>query len=149
MISSSLLSTTGKLDPLIHTISKMKGYTLRAKRYNHATLNVSKQSLNISVAAYMDDSSWIADSKGYLQKILDKANSFNTMAQIKANPTKSYLVCFNTGKKEPVKYHNMEIKLTNDTPVRYLGIWIKQDKNQTFQKQLITEMANKFMRKIA
>src|SRR5271170_7820162 len=91
-------------DPLLSRIHNDPdlGYTITTVRdleinSGHHRLDTTK----LATLAYADDTIWLANSKHNLMKILDIADQFYTLNDIKINDKKSELVCINcnTGKR--------------------------------------------------
>jgi hypothetical protein len=78
-------------DPLISKISKKAGYKCLNNSYDFHQLNTTRYHTNISVAAYMDDTAWISDSKENMEETLQTATSFFCMSHIQANLHKSFI----------------------------------------------------------
>lgn len=129
-------------DPLITRVSRMKGYTYVTKQ-----LLQMPEKTNIAVAAYMDDTTWIAGNQEDTQSIIDTAESFYEMTDIKANPLKTHMVVTGIQGPKTLRFKNTTIERTQD-PVRYLGIWIQEGKQKAFQKQILREKTEQITNKI-
>ena len=72
-----------------------------------------------AVLAYADDTTWIARSKEELQKIINTANEFYTLNNIKINSKKSELLVFNANSKarEIKEYYIANIGIKRDISI--------------------------------
>ena len=88
--------------------------------------------------AYMDDTTWIGNSKDNLEKQLTIADNFNRFNGIRVNAAKSKLLVLNSkiplderfikyGKHESIIYPEVD-----GTSVRFLGVWISNKFNKNF-----------------
>ena len=88
---------------------------------------------------YMDDSTWLANKKETLEQILEIADQFFTLNNIKVNKDKSELLVsspsYNTSQPISIKFGHENISLLpkNYTEVaRILGVWINLDGSKKF-----------------
>ena len=84
--------------------------------------------------AYMNNTAFIAPSKIALTNMLNIADDFNLITGIIVNPNKSDLI-----HKKKINQLTMDMILNikckkEDEPVRYLGIWISEQKNDKLIK---------------
>jgi exonuclease III len=118
-------------DPLLMKLQELKkGYKMQI---NWPSIikehREQKLECQIAVVAYADDTTFIADSKDNLQKIIDKAQEFYDLNDIEINPKKSELLVLNRGRDNQfsVTHGNRkeEIKAKKiEETVRLLGVWI-------------------------
>src|ERR1051325_10528199 len=99
----------------------------------------------------MDDITWIGRSKADIEKQLEIADSFNRFNGIKVNPNKFKLIVINNSEKEEnrcVKYGKNSIMIkseTDDSSVRFLGVWVSSKNNRNFVKnQILNDVNNIF-----
>ena len=100
-----------------------------------------------AVLAYADDTTWIAKSKDKLQKIVNIANEFYEINDIKINGKKSELVVLNNNKKGGKdkdilaiivgKAQDRVVAKKDSEPARHLGVWIASKKNQNSSINII------------
>ena len=87
-----------------------------------------KMTIEVFNIAYMDDTTWISDSKNNIEKQLEIADSFNRFNGIKVNPEKSKLIIINNSEAEEdrcVKYGKNSTIIkpeSDDSSVRFLGV---------------------------
>ena len=111
-------------------------------------INVEKriykiEKVMVSTLAYADDTTWVAESKTALQKIIQVSNSFFTLNDIEINGAKSEAIAW-----RPYKQEKEEDSIQIGTPLslvkvkkpeestRFLGVWIslkKQEKTSTLR----------------
>ena len=109
-------------------------------------INVEKriyktEKVMVSTLAYADDTTWVAESKTALQKIIQVSNSFFTLNDIEINGAKSEAIAWRPHKQE--KEENsiqmgtppslVKVKKLEES-TRFLGVWIslrKQEKTST------------------
>jgi ribonuclease HI/exonuclease III len=118
-------------DPLLVKLQELKkGYRIQVK-WPNSIKEHSEQKLGSQIAAvaYADDTTFIADSKENLQKIIDKAQEFYDLNDIEINPKKSELLVLNREKGSQFSImhgsgrEEIKAKKIEDT-VRLLGVWI-------------------------
>ena len=132
------------LDPLLCEIEKNElGYNLGVSyRKNIYNSDSSYDSICISDVAFMDDITWVTESKEALESMLEIANDFYELNSIKVNKNKSILLTNNKVEEDiqgkvNLKFGNESIKLNvNKEPARLLGVWIylKDNKNFVFEQ---------------
>jgi hypothetical protein len=88
-------------DPLLSFIQQSKlGYTQKFNWSNHITKNNTSNMINREVtipnAAFIDDTTWIAQSKDMLNIIMNIADSFYRLNDIMINNSKAVLITNNT-----------------------------------------------------
>src|SRR5437868_2296403 len=125
-------------DPLIQRI-----YTEHEGYRTIIPILLSPKLIHTSVMAYMDDSMWIAHTKEDLSKILNIADSFYHLTNIRVNPTKSVLIT-NTP-TQPNTKHNISYldttldALDSNTPFKYLGAWFSTSNKPTPVQKIINK----------
>ena len=78
---------------------------------------------NTSVLAYIDDSLWIAQDQNSLQNILETANTFYNLHNIKVNPTKSLLITNLKNTNSTIIFNREEIPIVQPILLfKYLSI---------------------------
>jgi len=138
-------------DPVFTKIKKHKGigYTTEHK-WREDLAYAKTNSLNIELfnIAYMDDTTWLGNSKRNLEIQLKIADSFNRFNGIKVNPEKSKLIVINGNlpkEEQYVKYSVNEtiIQAEDDKEsIRFLGVWISSKNNKNFIKKQISKDIN-------
>ena len=134
-------------DPLLEAVNKSDlGYVMSANEYANAQnviVPLNSVTQKVYATVYMDDTVWIANNKDNLQNILNITQEFCKLVDININPSKSQVMHIN-----PKKCDFRSVVLMNDqdiipvgkhTPVRYLGVWLTQSGNKSYQKNLISE----------
>jgi hypothetical protein len=100
--------------------------------------NSNTNAIRITDLAYMDDSTWIGNSKQDLSTILNITDSFNKFNGIKVNKEKSRLLVLNsklTTEEKFICYGENSIKIypiDNKESIRFLGVWISPERNKNF-----------------
>ena len=136
-------------DPLLCEVQSRTnwGYTVEVSWPTDLSRNkTQKISSRQSVIAYADDTTWIAKSKEELVEILNLADDFYELNDIKINKKKSELVVIN-GKKDTENQNLLlickdgtEIKAkVKDEAARFLGIWISEKNGKNCSIKLIEE----------
>jgi ribonuclease HI len=146
-------------DPLLTKIQQLNlGYTLshsfKQDLYNNETITLE---VNIPQTAYMDDTTWLSNSKQNLEQILQVADSFNELNHIQVNKEKSRLLL----SKSAFKYVNqgliditygqkcLSIKPLNpNESMKILGVWFNMNKDRKFNIQLAKTEMQQFVRNI-
>ena len=136
-------------DPLLCEVDKLrKGYTLQhswKKDVNSA--DVTTLTEMISSLAYMDDATWISDSKEHLEAQLAIADEFYTLTKSAINKDKSELLTTTKHLPTPInlKFGENYIPISPcKTSTRYLGVWINSTNSPQFVKQQVRESIDSF-----
>ena len=118
-------------DPLLCEIeSKQLGYNLNhSYRKNLYSQNITIEQQIVSSSAFMDDTTWIAPNQSNLEVILEIADNFNHLNNIKVNKEKSELLQF-TLKTQYQETINLQFGSTSITirpcrraeSIRFLGV---------------------------
>jgi hypothetical protein len=90
-------------DPLLCKVQDNKelGYTMQCTWQPNMNSQENKElTLRSATIAYMDDTTWISNSKQNLQKILDEAREFYQANDSQINSSKSVLLCINSTEKQ-------------------------------------------------
>jgi exonuclease III/ribonuclease HI len=122
-------------DPLLCEINEREiGYNLmHTYKTNVLLSNKDKQvEENISNVAFMDDTTWITEDKEDLEKILEIADDFYNLNNIKVNKDKSELLYHQSNDRNEDELvilqfgqDNIEIKSAKyKESIRFLGVWI-------------------------
>ena len=101
--------------------------------------------MRISGLVYADDMAWIAKNRQDLTSIIDIAYSFYRLNDIQINGSKSELIIINGPKdisKRNIKvdidiYKALVVAADHKTPVRYLGVYLKEQGNHKHVTTLI------------
>ncbi|RHZ72733.1 hypothetical protein Glove_239g8 [Diversispora epigaea] len=135
-------------DPLVHRIAESKlGYTMKEKWISNLHSQSKKRlSVHASVAAYVDDTNWIAPNKRNMEEILTIANEFYQMNDITINKSKSYLIAINVNSQTKLEGLLMGDEtlypVAKDYPVRSLGVYITENGSKQFQKDRLKKLTN-------
>ena len=136
-------------DPLLCEIQNYGlGYTMTHTwkqdifRYETSTLTQEIPSL-----AFIDDTTWITPSQNNLEKILDIADDFYRITNTAINKDKSKLI---TNKK--IQSDNIDLKFGDNSinieiskePIRFLGVWISLNKQNSKVTKMVKEEIKKF-----
>src|SRR3954469_24548947 len=131
-------------DPLLKEIeSRGLGYrlshTYRQNLYDPTLTTVEKCN---TASAYMDDTTWLSEKQENLETILEIADDFYTLNNIKVNKTKSELIVNVPGKDVPdeieLNFGTESIKIRpakKNESIRTLGVWINFEGNRRFIKK--------------
>jgi exonuclease III/ribonuclease HI len=125
-------------DPLLVAIANTcgkEGFQFEVKHNVHpAVAELLSKELIINHAAFVDDTTWIANSRTGLEKITNLAASFFKMNDIQINPSKTEVISINNkiAENEDAKWFNFDATTqvpirTQNWPIRYLGIWTSAD----------------------
>ncbi|RHZ51423.1 hypothetical protein Glove_478g56 [Diversispora epigaea] len=118
---------------------------------SHGNTNLHSQSkkrlsVQTSVAAYVDDTNWIAPNKQNIEEILTIANEFYQMNDITINKSKSYLIAINVNSQTKLEGLLMGDEtlypVAKDYPVRSLGIYVTENGSKQFQKDRLKKLTN-------
>ena len=98
------------------------------------------EAINTSNIAFMDDTTWIAESKNYMEEILTIADDFYTLNSIKVNKDKSVLLKYEPDKADDNSHIDLsfgnEVILIRPNAykesTRFLGIWINLASDRRF-----------------
>ena len=125
-------------DPLILQIAKnYQGYKLQTTTPQPYSQTFSS---NISVLAFMDDTTWVADSATQMQEINKIASSFYQLVNIKVNPQKSVLATNSTDQNTYIKYNDTTLyNISPHTAFRFLGCWFSCTESSQPIHQIITD----------
>jgi len=139
-------------DPLLKEIeSRGLGYrlshTYRQNLYDSTCTTIEKHN---TVSAYMDDTTWISERQNNLETILEIADDFYTLNNIKVNKAKSELIVNipngDTPDEIELTFGLESIKIRpakKNESVRTLGVWVNFDGNRKFiRKQAQDEVAS-------
>jgi hypothetical protein len=142
-------------DPVFCKIKNVPGlgYTINHSWVKDWALNENKNlQVEIFNIAFMDDTTWVADSKQHISEQLTIADSFNRYNGIKVNPKKLKLIVINnletTVKSSMIKYgnHDQEIRPLKQTDfTRFLGVWIGSQENKKFVLEQIMSEINRIL----
>ncbi|CAJ0825551.1 9435_t:CDS:2, partial [Entrophospora sp. SA101] len=152
--------TTNLFDMLIE--ERKLGYNIR---HNYKQNLYSDQFIQIeqhlSVLAFMDDTSWITESKQNLELILSIADSFYQLNNIMVNKQKSELLVKIPNNKDiynnevDLNFGNEQIKIQPkkySESIRILGIWMNLGKKRNFiiqqAKDEVIELCNIMKKKL-
>ena len=126
-------------DLLLYTVHKEENLGYKMKLEWPSKLSTNEIAISLqqqSVLAYADDTTWIARSEEEMQKIINIANEFYDINDIKINSKKSELLVLNQNKKDKENSCIPEIKLGKKKEVvqvkrgkeaiRHLGVWISE-----------------------
>jgi exonuclease III/ribonuclease HI len=140
-------------DPLLCKIQDNKelGYTMQCRWHPNMETEVEDSlELRSAAIAYMDDTTWIANSKQSLQKTLDEAREFYKANDSQINSRKSVLITINSSESQEENNHvhagldgGKVERIKPDEYTRFLGVWIgsKNQKKDTIHR--IQEEVNK------
>jgi hypothetical protein len=147
-------------DPLLREVESRKlGYHITHKyQKNLYDPTLTTSTIHNSASAYMDDTTWITPSQQNLEQILEIADDFYNLNNIKVNKTKSELIVNIPDEVIPDEItlnFGAESIIINpakrNQSVRSLGVWVNFDNNRTFiRKQAldeVTSMCNVLRRK--
>ncbi|CAB5359699.1 unnamed protein product [Rhizophagus irregularis] len=141
-------------DPLLDRLRKSDlGFKISAKEQLdiYEGLTRDKQ-LRFPACGYMDDTSFLTNSKLDMERILKIADSFYTLNDIKINKKKSALLIRFKEKKKlkneiNLQFGNEEIgiqPIQHNGSERFLGVWINMyNKSQHIQQQVKNEINDK------
>ncbi|KAF9898765.1 hypothetical protein BX616_003639, partial [Lobosporangium transversale] len=107
-------------DPLLcEVMDHMKGYRIEGP----------PDTPQLACLAFVDDTTWISDSKQHVQDILDVATSFFVLNGVEINAKKTQVLTLNSKLNNNNNLHfgtpAEEIRpLGKDDPVRILGVWV-------------------------
>lgn len=140
------------LDPLLCEIEKKElGYNLHVSfKKNVFCPQVTYDSTCISDVAFMDDTTWITESKKALESILEIADDFYDLNNIKVNKDKSILLTNNIEHEDSqgkinIQFGKETIYINNNKePARLLGVWIYLKSNKQFVQEQAKNEVIKF-----
>jgi hypothetical protein len=128
-------------DPLLCQIQdNNEGYNMKHNfRENLYIPQTTTESITISSMAYMDDTTWIASSKQNMESILQTADDFNHLNNIKVNKQKSELLMHVPGQpyndEVSIEFGQETIRIRparRGESIRLLGIWVNLNKDRKF-----------------
>src|ERR1044072_6945150 len=131
-------------DPLLKEIeSRNLGYQITHSYQQHLyDTTCTVLSTHNSASAYMDDTTWVTPSKTNLELILEIADDFYKLNNIKVNKTKSELIVNIPNEDIPqeitLSFGNETVVISpaqRNESIRTLGVWINFDNNRSFIKQ--------------
>ena len=139
-------------DPVFTKIRREKGIGYKMQHNWQPNLTLKNQltiEIEIFNITFMDDTTWLSNSKTNLEKQVTIADSFNRFNGTKVNPEKSKLIVINSREKEEnnhIKYGKHDTIIhpeKNNSSIRFLGVWISETNNKTFiKKQVIKDVNN-------
>jgi ribonuclease HI len=144
-------------DPLLCEVeSKELGYTLSHTYKSNVYLEREDKYLEecISDVAFMDDTTWLTDDKEALEEILEIADDFYTLNNIKVNKDKSELLVHQpeADEQETLIELNFGSDIIKIKPalykesVRILGVWVNLAGDRTYiinqAKDKVTQFCN-------
>ncbi|RHZ60928.1 hypothetical protein Glove_350g64 [Diversispora epigaea] len=102
---------------------------------------LKKLTVQVSVAAYIDDTNWITPNKQNMEEILTIVNEFYQMNNITINKSKLYLIAINANpqtKSEGILMGDeMLYPVADDYLVRSLGVYVTKNGKPITNKQAI------------
>src|SRR5271154_2790399 len=144
-------------DPLLKEINDRVntiGYQIsHSWRPDLSKSDITTIKCSIASQAYMDDTTWISNSKEHLESILTIADDFYTLNNIKVNKKKSVLFVY--GNKEYDKINAPEVNLYfgnnhilikpvhKSISITILGVWF----NMNFSKSFVFNQAKEIIKK--
>src|SRR6266487_3142291 len=133
-------------DPLVTEINENGGKYKMEVQWQQDLRIERIESLTKEIAAlvYMDDTTWIADSREGLQNTLDIADSFFRLNDIEINTGKTKLIALHQRDTEgTVEMNGEEIhQIGKEESIRLLGIWINSRGNKIDQRMRIERLVN-------
>jgi endonuclease/exonuclease/phosphatase family metal-dependent hydrolase len=150
-------------DPLLCEIEERKlGYNIKhTYKQNLYSDQITQIEQHLSVLAFMDDTSWITESKQNLELILSIADGFYQLNNIMVNKQKSELLVKIPNNKDiynnevSLNFGNEQIKIQPKKyteSIRILGIWMNLGKKRNFiiqqAKDEVLELCNIMKKKL-
>ncbi|RHZ78707.1 hypothetical protein Glove_157g58 [Diversispora epigaea] len=135
-------------NPLVHRIAESKlGYTMKEKWISNLHLQSKRRlSVQISVAAYVNNTNWITPNKQNMKEILTIANKFYQINDITINKSKLYLIAINVNsqtKLEGLLMGNETLyPVAKNYSVRSLGVYVTENGSKQFQKDRLKKLTN-------
>jgi ribonuclease HI len=140
-------------DPLLERIQEDPelGYKVSAEYVYNPSLNwTKKEGWRQAVVAYADDTTWIANSKDQMKKIIKIAEEFFQMNDIQINGKKSKLLTMNTQERKEERrifYGGEWIPEEDDSKItRFLGIWLNKKLKESAVKAKAKEIVRSTIR---
>ncbi|KAF9976781.1 hypothetical protein BGZ73_007785 [Actinomortierella ambigua] len=107
--------------------------------------------IEVSDLAFVDDTTWIADSQDNMQTIVDIALEFFALNSVEVNPKKTELVTINvpTEPAPTIRFgaddQSPITALPIDTAARTLGVWVSSDGSNKYTEHIMHEMTDKIV----
>src|SRR5260364_180842 len=143
-------------DPLLCEIQNNKkwGYEIAVRwPLDLCNSRVKEISWHQSVLAYADDTTWIAKSKEELEEILELADEFYDLNDIKINKKKTELLVINGTKQLADQDYRIfsrdgteTIAKLKDNPARILGVWVSEKNGKNYSIKLVEQEIHRLIR---
>ena len=145
-------------DPLFKRIKDQKNLGYKISHTWKPDLRVEKSNKLeqlVQFLTYMNDTTWVADNKESLKKMLDISDSFYRYNGISINKKKSELLVISSKKRKKDNSENIEkpkielvqngevvvVEAQPNKSIRFLGIWVSDKNNKRFiQEQIKNEI---------
>lgn len=135
-------------------ISKERsGYNFETYTFKKNTIWGERKITLIAAVVYMDNTTFLVETKDKLQEILRLADEFSSITELRINPKKLNFMCIEKGKKirtkntkekEKIKYKDELIEETNES-VRILGAWYSLRNNRRTKIEKIKQAVRKIL----
>jgi hypothetical protein len=141
-------------DPLLCEIEQQElGYNL-THYYKQNIYSTREEYLSMCVGdlAFMDDTTWITETKDSLETILEIADDFYNLNSIKVNKDKSELLVYDPNNPQLnrnsiiLKFGDDQIEITPklyNESARILGVWVNLDGNKNYVIQQMHDEVTK------
>ncbi|CAH1768885.1 13259_t:CDS:2, partial [Entrophospora sp. SA101] len=110
--------------------------TIHSKSPSETLHQKSQTTITIPPLAFVDDVSWIANSRSAMKNILEITQRYNILNNIQVNLKKSDLLILNSTHDDLTLNNDQTISVTKNKPIRYLGVYYdnKGSSKPTFEK---------------
>ena len=144
-------------DPLLCEIQQLQQHGYESTVSWKADLMEKKElreKCTISVAAYVDDTSWIARGKQQMQNFLNTAMEFFNINDVEINPKKTKVIAINASSQNrntPLLFGSPTTELQvaqKEEGVRVLGVWFSEDGKLKNHMQVMRNRVNNIVETI-